>query len=363
MTVYNTIEALQRQAPLVWTIHYACESFYLVKDRPVAISCIGMSRLDDSAERIFSLTDSKDEPELALLEKFYSTLREHPDTILVHWNMHSSDFGFDAIANRYKYVTGREPPFTPAQANLLDLDNLIESLHGKDYISHPKLASLANLNQFDTRFMLTGREEAERYLKGEHGDVRRSTAAKVQLIRRLLRAVLEGSLVTDNSRRFVGFAGARMDTTELIGAIARRGELVVRQLGKRYDNRPTLTVDDEYDYQDFFHSLLQLFFNDIRREEWTPSYAGGSNRIDFLLPESLVAVELKYSRPSMSTKKLGEELLIDLAKYAKHPSVNHVICIVMDAKGQIENPRGIEKDLSLRAEGERPQSTVIVVDR
>jgi hypothetical protein len=43
----------------------------------------------------------------------------------------------------------------------------------------------------------------------------------------------------------------------------------------RYSERPTLEVEDEYDTQDLFHALLAIDFDDIRREEWTPSYAGG----------------------------------------------------------------------------------------
>ena len=58
---------------------------------------------------------------------------------------------------------------------------------------------------------------------------------------------------------------------------------VSKQLRRRYNNRPTLDIEDEYDVQDLLHSLLRIFFKDIRAEEWTPSYAGSSSRMDFLL--------------------------------------------------------------------------------
>jgi hypothetical protein len=54
-----------------------------------------------------------------------------------------------------------------------------------------------------------------------------------------------------------------------------------REGGDRHDGRPTLGVGDEYDVQDLLHALLRLFFDDIRPEERTPSYAGESTRMDF----------------------------------------------------------------------------------
>jgi hypothetical protein len=65
--------------------------------------------------------------------------------------------------------------------------------------------------------------------------------------------------------------------------VLNRFHLVARQLRQRYGGRPTLDVADEYDAQNLLHSLLTLYFDDIRAEEWTPSYAGSSSRMDFLL--------------------------------------------------------------------------------
>lgn len=47
---------------------------------------------------------------------------------------------------------------------------------------------------------------------------------------------------------------------------------VVKSIAKRYASRPTLEVNDEYDVQDLLLALMRIFFDDIRREEWTPSY-------------------------------------------------------------------------------------------
>jgi hypothetical protein len=87
--------------------------------------------------------------------------------------------------------------------------------------------------------------------------------------------------------------GQRPDTLSRLTRLCDRFHLVAQRMRHRYSERPTLEVEDEYDTQDLFHALLAIDFDDIRREEWTPSYAGGSARMDFLLKEEGIVVELK----------------------------------------------------------------------
>lgn len=74
-----------------------------------------------------------------------------------------------------------------------------------------------------------------------------------------------------------------VDVLNTLTRICDRFHSVSRQLRQRHSARPTLDISDEYDVQDFLHALLRLFFDDVRAEEWTPSYAGQSARMDFLL--------------------------------------------------------------------------------
>lgn len=132
---------------------------------------------------------------------------------------------------------------------------------------------------------------------------------------------------------------------DVVLTLAERLHAVVRQLRKRHDSRSTLDVADEYDVQDLFHALLTIYFNDIRKEEWAPSYAGGASRMDFLLSEIEAVVEIKMMRPNLSTKQLGEQLIIDIAKYKAYPACCTLFCVVYDPDGRISNPRGVENDL------------------
>ncbi|CAB3766477.1 hypothetical protein LMG29739_04842 [Paraburkholderia solisilvae] len=136
------------------------------------------------------------------------------------------------------------------------------------------------------------------------------------------------------------------DRIEALYQIGARFHLVAKQLRIRRQDRPTLDVNDEYDVQDLFHALLRLAFDDVRPEEWTPSYAGASSRVDFLLPEIEAVVEIKKSREGLNARHLGEQLIVDIAKYKKHPNCRTLFCFVYDPDGRINNPRGIENDLN-----------------
>jgi len=136
------------------------------------------------------------------------------------------------------------------------------------------------------------------------------------------------------------------DASELLENLFLRFHSVTRQLSKRHENRSTLEVNDEHDVQDLLHSLLRIYFDDIRREEWTPSYAGGSSRMDFLLKKEQIVIEVKRAREGLNEKELGEQLLVDRSKYQKHPDCRMLYCLVYDPEERIFNPQGIERDLS-----------------
>jgi hypothetical protein len=133
--------------------------------------------------------------------------------------------------------------------------------------------------------------------------------------------------------------------------VCERFPLVASQLQRRHESRQPFAVNDEYDVQDLVHALLRLFYDDIRPEEWTPSYAGSAAKMDFLIPRIETVVETKKTRPSMSTKDLGEQLIIDMAKYRIHPCCKNLVCLVFDPEHRIINPRGVESDLSRPSDG------------
>jgi hypothetical protein len=133
--------------------------------------------------------------------------------------------------------------------------------------------------------------------------------------------------------------------TDAIELLCERFDIIAKQLRKRREQRPTLDIGDEYDVQDLMHALLRIFFDDVRPEEWAPSYAGKSTRMDFLLPNEQVVIEVKKTRQGLGAKELGTELIEDIVRYKPHPSCKQLICFVYDPESRVANPRGIENDL------------------
>jgi hypothetical protein len=136
------------------------------------------------------------------------------------------------------------------------------------------------------------------------------------------------------------------DPFKRLECICERFHAVARQLRHRYNGRPSLDVNDEYDVQDLIHALLLLDFEDIRAEEWTPSYAGACSRMDFLLKREKIVIEVKRTRKGLAGKEIGDQLLVDCQRYKGHPDCKMLVCFVYDPEGLIANPRGLETDLS-----------------
>lgn len=127
--------------------------------------------------------------------------------------------------------------------------------------------------------------------------------------------------------------------------ICRSFPAFAKRLQKRRADRPAYVVEDEYDVQNLMHAMLGLFFDDIRPEEPTPTAAGGSAKVDFLLKAEGVALELKMTRPDLKDNKTGGEALIDIGRYPKHPDVRSLIYFVYDPDGHITNPKGLIADI------------------
>lgn len=159
----------------------------------------------------------------------------------------------------------------------------------------------------------------------------------VKLINRLIRQI--------EIRRQMDVSSSFDKTRDTLRNLFDKFHSIVKQLRNRHDNRSTITISDEYDVQDLIHALLKMDFDDVRPEEYTPSYAGSSSRVDFLLKNERIVIEIKKTRSSLKDKEIGNQLILDIAKYKSHPDCDQLICFVYDPEGLIVNPRGLENDL------------------
>lgn len=136
-----------------------------------------------------------------------------------------------------------------------------------------------------------------------------------------------------------------IDSEIELARLFSRFHRVARQLRSRHDNRPTIDVEDEYDVQDLLHALLRIYFDDVRAEEWTPSYAGKSARMDFLLKNEKTVIEIKKTRQGLTDKEIGDQLIVDVERYKSHSDCKKLICFIYDPEGKVGNPDGLANDL------------------
>lgn len=154
-----------------------------------------------------------------------------------------------------------------------------------------------------------------------------------------------GSLPWLELKNPTGESNALTDS-QLVERSLRRFHRAARQLKHRHNGREAIRINDEYDVQDFLHVLLRSLFDDIRTEEYCPSYAGGASRIDFLLKAEGIAIEVKLASPKLRDRHIGEQLAVDIQRYKAHPDCKTLICFVYDPDGEIRNPTGLESDLN-----------------
>jgi hypothetical protein len=157
-----------------------------------------------------------------------------------------------------------------------------------------------------------------------------------------------------------GKAGAHSDIAHHPASVEQVLETIIRGLPRaihplthRRKGFTSISVDSEYDIQDFLHCLLRPWIADIRPEENTPSCAGSSSRMDFALPKYMLVLETKRIRDRSHASKLGDEIIVDIEHYRKHPKCKKLWCIVYDPQHFITNPSALAdlEGLSSRADG------------
>ncbi|MCU4719079.1 PD-(D/E)XK nuclease domain-containing protein [Halapricum hydrolyticum] len=139
----------------------------------------------------------------------------------------------------------------------------------------------------------------------------------------------------------------------------RFGEISIPLRERRGDREP-LTIDDEADVQYLLHALLKLYFDDVRREPHTERHSSVDPRIDFLIQDETIGIEVKRASPTRREKSLRKELSEDKEQYRLDTNIDTLLIFVYDPLKQIENKAEFEGSF----EQETPQmKTKVTVTR
>lgn len=175
-----------------------------------------------------------------------------------------------------------------------------------------------------------------------------SDMVKVELLEIMKRAwILCGSLKNTLDKRlpFNLTPESVQAALSRVEAICDRFHLMAIQLRGGYQGKQGVSITNEYDIQHLLRAALALDFDDVSPEEWSPPYAGGPARMDFLIMPYGIVVETKMTRKGLADKRIGEELLVDIARYRKHPDSRFLLCFIYDPEGRINNPTRLANEL------------------
>jgi hypothetical protein len=68
--------------------------------------------------------------------------------------------------------------------------------------------------------------------------------------------------------------------------------------------------------------------------------------MDFLLKDKKVVIEVKKASDDLRDKKIGEQLIVDIARYKEHAGCSTLLCFIYDPEQKLANPTGLETDLA-----------------
>lgn len=193
-------------------IHYSCESFYDTNGKSPRITTIAVKFFNSGQRKLFAIHQIAErhqiEPEeisehyeyleKQLLDEFYQFVENHLNNKWVHWNMRDSNFGFEAIEQRYRVLGGK--PIIIPDNNKVDLSRLFLKRYGKKYIDDPRIKCLMEKNNVNPLNFLDGKKEAEAFKNKKYIELSMSSSAKVEVFSTFLDLAINNKLIVNSKK-------------------------------------------------------------------------------------------------------------------------------------------------------------------
>jgi REase_DpnII-MboI len=154
-----------------------------------------------------------------------------------------------------------------------------------------------------------------------------------------------GRLLDEHGTATASGSRLRSEAISLVQRVFDSFHAFALELRNRQRDRTPFEIRDEYDVQDLMRAMLGLQFDEVLPEEHTPSFAGSSSRMDFVLRRERIVVETKMTRPNLKQQDLADELIVDHRRYSTHPFCDVLMCFAYDPDRRLHQPRALETDL------------------
>ncbi|HUT46915.1 MAG TPA: ParB/RepB/Spo0J family partition protein [Sedimentisphaerales bacterium] len=112
-----------------------------------------------------------------------------------------------------------------------------------------------------------------------------------------------------------------------------------------FQKRTKIKFVGELELQNFIYSVLRALFESTEFEDPTEKICETSNRLDFVLKDHDIIIEVKYVRDKRHAKKISEELSIDYPRYKQSKYGQTIINYIYDPDNHIANHGLFKKQL------------------
>ena len=174
-----------------YSIHYSCNGFYDGGAVAPTICCIALTNLKSGELHTFALQNyvvegkCLIEAEKQLLSDFSNFYNSIKNPVLVNWRMNSSEFGFKAIIARCENY---------GIYNLSFMNTKNIDLYR--YLQFP-LHNILKSNNYNSPYLLNGKDEAIYFNKRNYNAVKLSTEAKSIGINEFLKLIIKDKVDFD----------------------------------------------------------------------------------------------------------------------------------------------------------------------
>jgi hypothetical protein len=212
----DRLKQLFKDKNRILVIHYSCESFITNHGRTPRVTSISIRHYESGQTTSFSIhlqaqfekkdinnltSEDFDELEKKMLDDFYSYIEKNKDCKWVHWKMRDSNYGFQAISNRYKILGGNATEID--EDKKYDISRILVDLYTSKYEKDKpdgKMLNLANRNDLTTMDALKGSEESKAFEGKEYLKLHKSALRKVGVISTILELTYKSELKVASSK-------------------------------------------------------------------------------------------------------------------------------------------------------------------
>jgi len=114
-----------------------------------------------------------------------------------------------------------------------------------------------------------------------------------------------------------------------------------------FERRTNTKFKNELELQNFIYSMLRTLFESTEFEDPTEKICGASNRLDFVLKDHKIIIEVKYVRDRNHAKKISKELSEDYPRYKLSKYGEKIINYIYDPNNYIANHNLFKRQLKL----------------